>query len=71
MNFYNISNGKVIVSGFKNNKMSALNIADLSTDFAPITLNGDIDTVKIMVWNSVGDMYPLTKAEIIQQNDMR
>lgn len=52
----NYLNGKVIIAGYKGNKLVAMEINDYSEDFKPVVLDGDIDKVKVMVWDDNAKM---------------
>ncbi len=69
--FINISNGKVIIAGYKGNKLVALEINDYSEDFKPVVLDGDIDKIKVMVWDNNAKMKPVTTAEEISYTDFK
>lgn len=67
----NYLNGKVIIAGYKGNKLVALKINDYSEDFKPVVLDGDIDKVKVMVWDNNAKMEPVTTAEEISYTDFK
>lgn len=67
----NYSNGKVIIAGYKGNKLVALEINDYSEDFKPVVLDGDIDKIKVMVWDNNAKMEPVTTAEEISYTDFK
>ena len=64
--FINVQNGKtVICAGYKENRFVTAQIEEYSENFNPIILTGDIDTVKIMIWDDVSNIMPVTKVEEI------
>ena len=72
-NYYNISvsqtnleTAKIIVVGYKNNKV--LNMEILNNDNLQTTFTGDFDTFKVMAWESLSTLNPLCEAETISQN---
>lgn len=67
----NYLNGKVIIAGYKGNKLVALEINDYSEDFKPVVLDGDIDKIKVMVWDNNAKMKPVTTAEEISYTDFK
>ncbi len=67
----NYSNSKVIIAGYKGNKLVAMEINDYSEDFKPVVLDGDIDKIKVMVWDDNAKMEPVTTAEEILYTDFK
>lgn len=51
--------------------MVDLKIIDYSEDLKSINLIGDIDTVKVMVWDDTTTMIPVTKVEKILSTDFK
>ncbi len=49
------------VAGYKNNQLVSVNFADSNI----CTLNGDVDEIKVMVWDSLTTLKPLCQAEDI------
>jgi C1A family cysteine protease len=56
---------KIIVAGYKNEKFVTLNHTSYIGDTVTLTLNGDIDTIKVMAWNSTEGVVPLCKSKTI------
>ena len=71
INFQGISTGRVITTGYNGNKLVSLQVNDYSENFDPIVLTGDIDTVKVMVWDDTSTMIPITKTEEIPATDFK
>ena len=64
---YNIyDNHTIIVAGYKDKKMIDMT---QTTQGVPATLSGDIDEIKVMVWNSLSNMVPLCDAEVIPSSE--
>ncbi len=57
-----VSSCEIIAVGYKNEKFVALDHAPYSDQDATLSLNGDIDTIKVMVWNSISQATPLCKS---------
>lgn len=71
ISFQGISTGRVITTGYNGNKLVSLQVNDYSENFDPIVLTGDIDTVKVMVWDDTSTMIPITKTEEIPATDFK
>lgn len=56
----------IIVVGYKNKATTALETRPYSQDRETFTLQGDIDTIKVMLWDD--KMHPLCAPEVITQN---
>lgn len=67
-NFINVNIGKVIIAGYKENKMIDLEIKDYSENVQPVILTGDLDLVKVMVWDDMDSMKPITNIEEIPES---
>ena len=67
-NLINITSGKIIVAGYKDNKVVDFAIKDYSVDKEIFVLNGNIDKVKVMVWDGLDSLKPLTETEVIPQS---
>ncbi len=66
--FINITSGKIIVAGYKDNKLVNFVIRDYSQENESFELSGDIDTIKVMVWDGLNTLVHLTSAEVIPQS---
>ena len=62
---FNIATGHIIVAGYKGNKLVSIQSNDYSENFEPVILTGNIDTVKVMVWDNTPTMMPLAKSKEI------
>lgn len=62
----NLETAKIIVAGYKNNKVVDMEI--LNNDNLQTTFTGDFDTFKIMAWENLSTIKPLCEAEIIPQS---
>ncbi len=67
--FRNVNSGKVFIAGYKNNRMIVLKSNSYAPDFKPISLVGDIDLIKVTVWDSINNMKPITNSEEIPKSD--
>lgn len=67
--FTDVLKGKVVIAGYKDNRFVTLQIKEYSEDFKPITLTGDIDTVKVMVWDNIFTIKPITAVEEIPNSE--
>ncbi len=56
---------RIIAAGYKNEKFVTLNHIPFSGDAVTLTLNGDIDTIKVMAWGSTNGAVPLCKSQTI------
>ena len=56
---------EILVVGYKNKKFVSVEKRLHSEENTPYTLEGDIDEIKVMVWDSVDGMMPLCEAEVI------
>ena len=63
----NLETAKIIVAGYKNNKVLDIKILN-GNSITPITFTGDFDEFKVMVWENLSSLKPLCEAEIIPQN---
>ncbi|MBP3360053.1 MAG: InlB B-repeat-containing protein [Clostridia bacterium] len=55
----------ILIVGYKNNKFVTIKKAPHNEQKFPYTLEGDIDEIKVLVWNSLSALNPLCKAEEI------
>lgn len=62
----NLETAKIIVAGYKENKIFDMEI--LNNDNLQTIFTGDFDTFKVMAWESFSNLKPLCNAEIIPQN---
>jgi len=63
---YNISNAcNIVISGYKDGILKAIKTESYNQDNTISTLDGDIDEIKVMVWDDLLNMKPLTNVEII------
>jgi len=56
---------EILIAGYKGDKFVTMKKVSCSEQNLPYTLEGDIDTIKIMVWSSLSGLKPLCEAEII------
>ncbi len=56
---------EVIVAGYKKDKLITMHHSPYNGEATRLVLNGDIDTIKVMVWNSIGGTAPLCECEVI------
>ena len=63
---YNIDSAcEVIVAGYKDGRFVTLGIADVSGTSASATITGDIDEIKVVVWDSLAGMKPIAPATTV------
>ena len=55
----------ILIVGYKNNKFVAMKRVPHDEQNSPYTLEGDMDEIKIMVWNNLSTLKPLCEAEEI------
>ncbi len=55
----------VIIAGYKGGKFVTLTKAPYSSEEINATLSGDMDEIKVMLWNSLSGLMPLCEAEVI------
>ncbi len=65
---HNISSGKIIVIGYKNGAVADLETRDYTQENETFVLEGDIDEIKIMVWDSLSGLVPVCEAEVITKS---
>lgn len=63
----NISNGTLIIAGYKNGRLVTVKSEECSTELKSVTLIGDLDMIKVMVWNE--KMMPVTANEEIPSSE--
>ena len=69
--FINILTGTIIVAGYKNNRLIDFITKDYATETETFELPIDIDTVKVMVWDSLNNIKPLTETETIMSSEFK
>jgi len=55
----------ILIVGYKNNKFVSMKRVPHNEQNAPYTLEGDIDKIKVMVWNGMSSLAPLCTSEEI------
>ena len=55
----------ILVAGYKEEKLVALKSEPVSQDNISLTLEGDIDEIKVMAWDGIDNIRPLCEAEEI------
>jgi len=69
INLYNITNNStVIVAGYKNNSFITLKSIPYSEEITT-TLTGDIDEIRVMVWDNMTNQRPLCATEVIPSSE--
>ena len=67
---YNLDeNCEVIVVGYNDNRFITLKPAIQQEQSASCTLVGDIDEIKVMAWESIGNIKPLCDAVVVPQSE--
>lgn len=62
--FYNVTYGNVLIVGYLDNRVVSFTSSLYTPDFKSVTLTGNPDLVKVMVWDQK-NMKPITTAEVI------
>lgn len=66
---YNINTPcNILVAGYKNNRFVTVENRIYSKENETFTATGDIDEIKVMLWESLSTMLPLCKAEVISED---
>ena len=60
---------EVIVAAYKGGKFVTLTKVPYESEEINTTLSGDIDEIKVMVWNSLSGLKPLCEAEVIPSSE--
>ncbi len=55
----------ILIVGYKNNKFVTMKRVPHNEQNSPYILEGDIDEIKVMVWNGLSTLKPLCDAEVI------
>ena len=55
----------IFIVGYKNNKFVTMKRVPHNEQNSPYTLEGDIDEIKVMVWDGLSTLKPLCEAEEI------
>jgi len=55
----------ILIVGYKDNRFVAMNRVPHDEQNSPYTLEGDIDEIKVMVWDGLSTLKPLCDAEEI------
>lgn len=58
-------NSRIIIAKYKDNICVSAEIREYLTDTESFNITNDIDTVKIMLWDSLNGMKPISQAEVI------
>ena len=61
--------GSIIISSYKNGKMVSCEMRDLMDGSESFAVFGDIDEIKVMVWDGLSTMKPLCDAEVIPSSE--
>lgn len=59
----------IIVSGYKNNRLITFKTIPRGDENTNCTLTGDLDKIKVMAWDGLGKLTPITAAETIPARD--
>ncbi len=59
----------VIIVGYKNNKYVTMQRTPLGEVISPCILEGDIDEIKVMVWDSLSSLCSYSDVEVIPESD--
>lgn len=67
---YNLEEScEVIVAAYKGGKFVTLTKVPYESEEINTTLSGDIDEIKVMVWNNLSELRPLCDAEVIPSSE--
>ena len=67
---YNLEEScEVIVAAYKGGKFVTLTKVPYESEEINTTLSGDIDEIKVMVWNNLSELRPLCEAEVIPSSE--
>lgn len=63
-NIYNTTSCEIIVAGYKNGRLVDLKVNPYSENSSAVLI-GDIDKIKVMLWETLKNMKPLSETEVI------
>jgi len=66
---YNITSGHIFVAGYNDNRLIDLKTPLFNKESVSTTLAGDIDEIKVMVWENLSNLKPLCDADIIPSSE--
>jgi len=66
---YKDFSGQLIVAGYKNNCLVQIENKTYTEKTVITTLSGDIDEIKVMVWNNLSGLKPLCDVEVIPSSE--
>ena len=66
---HNIDNGKLIICAYNSEKLVKMESINIDSVVKSVNFTGNIDNIKVMIWNDFNSIKPLTKVEEIQKKD--
>lgn len=60
---------EIIIAGYKGGKFISMEKVSYNEQNSPYIIKGDIDEIKVMVWDGLSSMKPLCEAEVIPSNE--
>ncbi|MBQ2967505.1 MAG: InlB B-repeat-containing protein [Clostridia bacterium] len=66
---YHVDSGVLVVAGYKSGQMVDKTYVPYSKDMPDAELTGDIDEIRVMVWDALGSFKPVCEMEIIPESE--
>ncbi len=66
---YNFTSGHIFIGGYKENRLIDMKKPLFNQEPVTTTFTGDIDKIKVMVWNNLSGLMPLCEAKVIPSSE--